>query len=461
MGTPPYRIWEIISRSESGTFMEEKEFTSKRLIPGIQNAVKNHKIHYDPQYPVNIDDSMADSVWNAAVEAFLSIGVYNKSTHRVIEFTDEEIKEAFLGLPGSYIFGAGKDARPFIARKIEDTTPPFMLFSPDITYDEKDHLMACVAYLNEPLLDGLCAPILEDFFGRKINSHSPTELGGSLMHAMNLREAARLVGRPGIHLVAVGTAEADSSQIHVSNNDYGVRVTDSRLVASTTELETNNELMNKALHYQQFGCYSGNLAGAIYGGYAGGPEGTAVLQTAYHIMGTLLYSSHYEQNFPFHLKFGSNTGREMLWIVSVYSQAIARNTKIPQTSNGFANAGPGTKMLYYETAAHAIASTVSGANLWEMAPARNKYPNRGTPLECRLAAETGYGTVMSGMSRKEANRIVNALLKKYEKDIPDAPLGKTFAEMYDIEKAVPKKEAADQYREMVKELKDMGVPFPY
>lgn len=461
MGAPPYRIWEVMERSETGPFMEEKDFISKRLIPGIRGAVQKHKIKYDPKFPVNVDDDVADAVWHAAVEAFLSIGVYNKSTHRVIEFTKEELDEAFLSLPGSYIFGEGKDARPFIARQVEDKRPPFMLYSPDITYDENLHFKACVAYLKEPLIDGLCAPILENFFGRKISSHTPSELGGSLMHAMNLREAARLVGRPGIHLVAVGTAEAASSQIHVSHKEYGARPTDSRLVASLTELETDNEMLNKGVHYQQYGCYSGNLAGAIFGGYAGGPEGTAVLQTAYHLMGTLLYSSHYEQNFPFHLRYGSNTGREMLWIVSVYSQAVARNTRMPQTSNGFANAGPGTKMLYYETAAHALASTVSGANLWEMAPARNKYHNRGTPLECRLAAEIGYGAVLSGLTRKDANTIVNSLLEKYEDDIPEAPIGKTFQEMYDVEKAVPNREASDQYQESVKELINMGVPFPY
>jgi hypothetical protein len=33
--------------------------------------------------------------------------------------------------------------------------------------------------------------------------------------------------------------------------------------------------------------------------------------------------------------------------------------------------------------------------------------------------------------------------------------------MYDVEKAVPRKEALEQYQEMVKELKNMGVPFPY
>ena len=130
-------------------------------------------------------------------------------------------------------------------------------------------------------------------------------------------------------------------------------------------------------------------------------------------------------------------------------------------SNGFANAGPGTRMLYFETAAHSIASTVSGANLWEMAPARNKYHNRGTPLECRLAAEVGYGTALSGLTRQDANPIVKALLEQYEKDIPTASLGKTFQEMYDMERAVPKTEAMEQYKATVSELKNMGVPFPY
>ena len=111
MGTPPYRIWEIIDRSETGPFMEEKKYINERLIPGIAKAVKKHEIKYNPSSPVNADDNMADAVWNAAVEAFLSIGIYNKSTHRVIEFTEEEIKEAFLTLPGSYIVGAGRDAR--------------------------------------------------------------------------------------------------------------------------------------------------------------------------------------------------------------------------------------------------------------------------------------------------------------------------------------------------------------
>ena len=65
------------------------------------------------------------------------------------------------------------------------------------------------------------------------------------------------------------------------------------------------------------------------------------------------------------------------------------------------------------------------------------------------------------MTRKEANRIVNKLLEKYERSIPDAPIGKTFQELYDVQKAKPTKEAMTQYRRIVEELKNIGFVFGY
>lgn len=456
-----YRMWEIMERALTGPFMEEQDFIYKRFFPKMQEVIKKYEIKYDPANPVPADDDLADRVWQAAVEFFLDVGVYNQDTHRIIQCSEQEVKEALYSTPDHYVVGEGKEARVFGHRDVEDKRPPFVIMSPDITYDEQDHLAACIAFLKEPLMDGFCAPVLEEFMGMKIKSRNPIELGGCIEHAMNLREAARLVGRPGMFFVAVGTAESDTAQIAVSDPMWGVRTTDSRLVGSITEFMTNNSMLNKAAHYQQYGCFGGSLTGAIYGGYAGGAEGTAILQTAYHLKGLLVHQCQYQQNFPFHLKYGSNTGREMLWIVSVFSQAVARNSHIVQDSNGFANAGPGTDMLYYETAAHAIASTVSGNNLWEMAPARNKYHNRGTPLECRLAAEVGHAVARQGMTREQANEIVNKLLAKYEDKIPDAPLGKTFQEMYDVRKAVAKPEFEDQYKRIKEELAGMGIEFIY
>jgi hypothetical protein len=145
----------------------------------------------------------------------------------------------------------------------------------------------------------------------------------------------------------------------------------------------------------------------------------------------------------------------------MYSQAVARNTHLVQDSNGFTNAGPGTDMLFYETAAHAITSTVSGANLWESAPARNKHHNHGTPLEARLGAEVGHAVARQGMTREQADEVVNVLLAKYEADIPEAPIGQPFQELYDVRKAVPKPEYYDRYARVKEELHGLGVEFLY
>ncbi|MBW2177762.1 MAG: monomethylamine:corrinoid methyltransferase, partial [Deltaproteobacteria bacterium] len=79
-----------------------------------------------------------------------------------IQVTDDEIREALYMAHDQYWVGAGKDAVLWKHRQVEDTAPPFCIMSPDITCDEKYHQSICMAYLKEPLLDGICGPILEE-----------------------------------------------------------------------------------------------------------------------------------------------------------------------------------------------------------------------------------------------------------------------------------------------------------
>jgi len=156
-----------------------------------------------------------------------------------------------------------------------------------------------------------------------------------------------------------------------------------------------------------------------------------------------------------------NTTRELLWGISVTYQALARNTPLISLSNGFAAAGPCTPMVLYEAAAHGLVSVVSGANLWEIAVARNKYKNRATPMEAKMACEVGCGAAESGIKRSEANELAKSIVSKYEKEIVEAPLGKTFQECYDIRKIVPKDDYTRLYRKVKTELRELGVPFIY
>ena len=291
MPAPPYRMWEILERARTGPFCEDDAFTMDRFMPKMREVIEKYGIEYDPATPIPGDDTLADAVWQAGLEFFLEVGVLNVDTHRILTFDESEVREALYLIPGEFLAGSGQDARHLRSRQVEDPTPPFVIFSPDISCDEELFLPMSVAYLKEPMADGFCAPILEESMGLKIKAKTPTELAGSLQHAMSLREAARLVGRPGIFLVAAGTAESDVGQISVSNEDWGVRTSDSRLVGGLTELKIDNALLNKVANYQQYGCFTGSLTGPIFGGYAGRAEGTAVLQVAYHLMGLLVHQN--------------------------------------------------------------------------------------------------------------------------------------------------------------------------
>jgi hypothetical protein len=456
-----YRMWEIMDRSHTGPLMEEDLFLLKRFAPTLKKIIKKYEIKYDSATPCPWDDDLADRTWQAGWALFREVGYYNTDTHRIIEVSDEEIKEALYTAQGQYWVGSGKDARLWKHRQVEDAEPPFCIYSPDITVDEHHHQSMCMAYLKEPLLDGLCGPLLEETFGRMIDSAGPTEISGSIQHITNQKMAARLVGRPGIFMVAVGTAEHDSGQIAVSNPQWGVQQSDARLVGSLTEFKTANTLLNRSLHYSQYGCYCGSLTGPIYGGWCFGSEGTAITTVAYSLIGLVVHGASFNQHFPFHLHLGSNTTRELLWAIAVAGQALARNTKLLYTSNGFANAGPMTEFLFRETAVHAMVSTVCSWDLWEMASARNKHANRATPMEARLGMEVGHAVAGQRLSREEVNEIALRLLAKYEDQAEEAPLGSTYQECYDVAKAVPTTEHLDLYRKIKDEIAELGVEFPF
>ncbi len=460
-----FRMWEVFSKVEDGPFYKnQNEWMMKSFIPEMRRVVKEHDIKWDGKTIVNCDDDLADRLWAAAKDFFLSVGVYHADHHRVMKFTESEVDEVLYTKQPGYMVGAGHDQRWLQMRSVEDKGKrPFHLFSPDANFSTDIHKKACMAYLKEPLLDGLCAPLIEDFMGRKATSQSPTEVAAAMEHAMNLRDAQRLVGKPDVWTVSVGTAETDQAQIAAANPAWGVRQShlDGRMVSILTEMTTNDAMLNKSLHYRSYGNVFGNLCGAIFGGHAGGTEATAVLQTAYNIQGACLYGSNWALNFPFHLKWQSTTTRALLWIQSMLSQALSRNSNLIYLNNLFANAGPGTDQLYWECANHALATESSGGNPWGAATCRNKFTDHATPLESRFYHECSEASFRMRLDRAKADELCQKIMEKYESLIPTDNYGKTIQEVYDMERLVPRQEYLDQYHRMKDELNKMGVEFPY
>ena len=462
MPTPPWRLIDVLERAETGPMCFEKDFDTKILVSNIQRVVKEYNIKYDPETLISSDDSKADDLWKAAWDLYLSVGTYCTSSYRRLLFNETEIKEALDSYVDTVELGCGKDARKWSARKVEDSKRPGCLFTPVGVRCAEDVFAAlAMCYMQEPLADGVSTPILEEIEGRPIGTGPPSEIQGATVHAMRVREAARRVGRPGLAIVGTGTALTDTAQIATSDPSWGARYTDIRLVPIVSELKINNDLLNKMLHFHQGGYLAATLSGPLSRGYVG-VEGTAVIGVASHIQGLMVNQGYFTCYFPTDIRNFGNTTREMLWLVSSCYQALARNTRLVSGSNGFAIAGPCTEMVMYEAAAHGITSAVSGASvLWEMSTASNKHKERTTPMEARMACESGIAATQMRMKRETANELVKDILKKYEDLIPKAPLGKTFRECYDVARKKPTQEYLDLYNKIKKELGDLGLKYSY
>ncbi len=459
---PPWRINEVLERAENGPICTEKEFDLKILTPKLKEVIKEHDISYDAEEVIPADDSLINDAFKAAFELYLETGTLCLSSHRRIIFDESEIKEALNLLSGKIHVGIGKDSKEMHHRKIEDKTPPFCLLGPMGQACTKEMFIPIsIAYIQEPIADGVSAPALDEIEGRLIKIGSPSEVTGSIAHAMMLREAARRAGRPGMFLVSVATAPSDAAQIAASNPEWGERQTDGRFVGALAELKTNFDLLRKMVHFHQYGCYVGALTGPMLGGYAGGPEGTAIVGIAYHLQGLMVHQSHFHCSFPIHLRFSCTTTKELLWATSLISQSIAKCTSIITFAKGKAAAGPCTKMVLFEAAAHGLTGTISGANLYVIAAARNKHIDRTTPVEARMACEVGHSVVGMALKREDANEIAKEILKKYEGRIKDAPLGKKFQECYDAKRIQPTKEYTELYKSVKKELSNIGINFIY
>ena len=115
-----------------------------------------------------------------------------------------------------------------------------------------------------------------------------------------------------------------------------------------------------------------------------------------------------------------------------------------------------TESFYYESAAFIAASIASGVSTQTPHPAKAVLADYVTPLEMKTTTEIAL--VCAGMTRKEANQVVNALLPKYEQDLATASVGRSYTECFDLETGNPKDEYLSFVERIKKELSNAGIP---
>jgi methylamine--corrinoid protein Co-methyltransferase len=357
-------FWDVYKRSETGPFIKEQEF-DRQVGTVAGQLVQKHEIRFDPEQVIPADDGLADRVYQAALELFLELGIFCRDSSRLIKFSREEVQWALKHAPTSVTYGQGPDTRVMRQRKIEDSQPPFCLNTPvGCTVAEERFVAMVQSYAQEPLSDTFSSAFSQTVGGRPIKSGTPQEVEAAIWNVVKLREAARAAGRPliGIHNL-ISNAEKTDATLAAIQEEFGAHPNDGLGVAAIAEMKADYERMKKVVFLDHKGYNRYGLYGPIMGGYAGGPEATAIVHVAHHFLGLLAFGAQWHDGFPLHLMQGCNSTRDLLWLISVTGQALARNTHLLIGVSPFTAAGPCTEMVVYEIAATVLAATVSGLHL--------------------------------------------------------------------------------------------------
>jgi len=452
-----------MEKALEGKPMSENDYQLKMFAMKVREKAKEYDIKFDPNNPIPSDNSLADDIYRAAYELLLDVGAYCTDTSRVISFSEGELKTALRTAPRELFLGEGKDRKMLTHRKIGDKSPPwcFLGTGGGACSSDKSFLTLVEGYAEIPQTNAITTPALTRVSGIRIRPSSPLELLGAMRNAVMAREACNRVGRPGIPIMnSLSTAESDIAFAAALHPKFGMRSSDGYLICCMDPMKVDFNRLNKVTMALSINGPIGMCFGPLLGGYSGGTESTAIANVAHHLMGILTYQASWLLPFPLHLRQVASSSREMLWIISTTGQAISRNTDLISLNLNYTTAGPCTTMSLFETSASVTAAVVSGLSIESVGVASNKEEDRTTPVEPRISAAVAHA--VAGMKRKEANRLVKELLKKYEKRLDNPPKGKTLFQCWDTENRKPSKEFMKIIKEYLKEMKKLGVELnPY
>lgn len=451
-------ILDIVRRSLEGPLIDSETFNNKNVTQGLVKVIKEYDIKVDREHIINLQDDLADRVWEAAIDFLVTCGVYCQNTSRLILYNKEEIKSLLDAAPGEVWLGEGADAVLEVARKVDDPRRPLLMGSPiGGIIAEEFFIPSVISYVQEPLVDVTMAPTLEKVYNFDIRTRSPLEIIAAWREAELTLEALRRVGRPGMAFTGLGMSISDVGQLS-ADGPGGLRNTDLHTFGIISELKTNFEIINKLTHILIRGGIVDPFANPIYGGLGGGMEGQAVLITAAMIALSVVFKANCVGSSPTHPFIFNDTGKEVMIASSLAFQALSRNSHLMTNLTITPVGGPATRTLLYECVAFTLMSTVSGCSrILGPRSAMGSVPGHFSGLEARFTGELLNAGCK--LNREQAEGIVQQAYRKYEAELTKKPYGKHFKDVYDLQTIQPTSEWLKMYEEVKNEAAGWGLSF--
>jgi methylamine--corrinoid protein Co-methyltransferase len=451
---------EILERARAGPQVSKDDWDLDYIVLPTKHLISKYQIDWNPNTLIPNDPGLADSIFAAALDLAANSGIYNISTGRVIQFDRDELEAGLAAMPQQLVMGKGSDARTLYARRAGDERLPLVWGgNPGAPTPEDIFLPMVMSWMQEPLVDLATCGSLTAIDGYPVQTGAPTEILAVRRELHQLREGLQRVGRPGMGLLAAQSAVSELGDLAASIPDC-LRPCDAHLVAIFNELVIDQGNMSRAVNSLSYGMRNASLATVMVGGLAGDAPGAAVVQAASFMLANLVCRADYHLLHPIHIRHVATSTPGVMWVQSVVHQAFGRNAPCIIFSDIYPKSGAGTRELLYEVAANALVVTISGGHLEGVGSADGALPN-SSGLEVRWMAEVGQAAARQGISMEEANRMVGALLDRYEHVFtqPGGNPGMPFDQVYDRDQLQPTPEWEELYQGVKTEVRKMGLVF--
>jgi methylamine--corrinoid protein Co-methyltransferase len=449
------RLPFIVERSETGPFMRESDF-DMAVARRIAELVKRYGIRFDRQRIVPADDDLADRVYQAGLELFVEMGVYNQSTERRIVFSRQEVVDAVAAAPKAVALGTGRDAVVMRHLDVEGRERAIVHSGPTGTpCSERCHPLILQSCAQEPLVDCLGAGSVSTYMGRPVVPGSPNEILATRRDAAAAREALRRAGRPGMHINDAATPLNCAGKMAAVDREDGLRPTDAFLVTQLPELKTNYDQLSRVAFLLGKDMRIVDLQTPLIGGLAGGAEGTAVAVVAAHILGAVCFHCSYHIFGHMSLRWSHNTDRLGLWVYAVAGQALSRRTPMVTTNAIYTRAGLCSEQVLWEVAAGSVVAMVCGLNQLGVGATGGSRTDHTSGLEARFNAEATHAS--RGLTLEDANELALAMLPHYEGHAAEPDPGKPFPDIYNLDTLEPAAEWLDVYGRVRSAVCDLGL----
>jgi methylamine---corrinoid protein Co-methyltransferase len=423
---------EVFDRADQGPLISDTDYYMGRFVPKLAEVIARYRIKWDKNTIVNTDDDLADRCFQAAIDLLAEAGAYCSDSNRVMEFSRDEILRAVEQAPKCARFGEGREAKTMYGRSVDDTSRPWIHIGGGIyTTDEQIYLDTVEGMAAIGIVDSLSVPSILHLRGKDARVRSPQELLSAIKTVILAREGIRRSGRAGLPIInGISAASNAVSMIAAAAPQFGLRNSDGFLVDFLSEMIVNYEALQKVAYFSSISANIGSTSTPLFGGYAGGAEGVAVLATCYLIMGSLIYRGSYHYNAPLHQSLHLSSTKALLWAIGMSNQANARNMRYPTVNLPYLGGGAGSRMFHHEMAAYMLAVVPAGGNIFSGHPAKSVEPDSLLPWDHQFHAEIGLAAAK--YSRRDAEPLAQAFYKKYEGMIKNPETGFRYAQVYDL-----------------------------